>query len=111
MEGGGATCPPGQLEEGLAGAKTAMAISPRWPTGGSTRKPGRADAGPRSAREAARDDGDNEITLADFGILSGAFGLVLGDVGFDANADQNGNDEVDLADFGILSSNFGEVGD
>ena len=56
-------------------------------------------------------DGDNEVTLADFGLLSNSFGLVLGDAGYNANADLNGNDEVDLADFGILSNNFGEVGD
>ena len=56
-------------------------------------------------------DGDNEVTLADFGLLSDSFGLVLGDSGYNANADLDGDSEVALADFGILSASFGEVGD
>lgn len=56
-------------------------------------------------------DGDNEVTLVDFGRVSSAFGRALGDTGFDASADLNGDDEVNLFDVGIVSANFGMAGD
>lgn len=56
-------------------------------------------------------DGDNEVTLADFGILSAAFGAVVGDANWNLQADLDRDNEVTLADFGILSANFGEVGE
>jgi hypothetical protein len=56
-------------------------------------------------------DGDNEVTLFDFGALVAAFGSIPGDSNWNAEADLDGDEEVTLFDFGILVANFGEVGD
>jgi hypothetical protein len=56
-------------------------------------------------------DGDNEVTLLDFGALVAAFGSVPGDSRWNANADLDGDEEVTLLDFGILVRNFGMLGD
>ncbi len=56
-------------------------------------------------------DGDNEVTLFDFGSLVAAFGTMQGDTGWNADADLDGDEEVTLFDFGILVRNFGEIGD
>ena len=56
-------------------------------------------------------DGDNEVTLFDFGQLVAAFGSVPGDSNWNPNADLDGDDEVTLFDFAILVSNFGAIGD
>lgn len=56
-------------------------------------------------------DGDNEITLFDFGQLVQAFGTLPGDENWNANADLDGDNEVTLFDFGILIRYFGELGD
>ncbi|MCS6830979.1 MAG: hypothetical protein NZ749_10095 [bacterium] len=56
-------------------------------------------------------DGDNEVTLFDFGQLVVAFGSVPGDDNWNPNADLDGDEEVTLFDFGILVRNFGMVGD
>ncbi|MDW8290343.1 MAG: hypothetical protein RMM06_06435 [Armatimonadota bacterium] len=56
-------------------------------------------------------DGDNEVSLADFGALVASFGTVAGEAGWNPNADLDGDEEVSLADFGILVANFGAVGD
>jgi murein DD-endopeptidase MepM/ murein hydrolase activator NlpD len=56
-------------------------------------------------------DGDNEVTLFDFGSLVAAFGTVPGDANWNPNADLDGDEEVTLFDFGILVRNFGAVGD
>lgn len=56
-------------------------------------------------------DGDNEITLVDFGAVSASFGTADGDTGFDPNADLDGDLEVTLVDIGIVSGNFGLSGD
>ncbi len=56
-------------------------------------------------------DGDNEVTLFDFGRLVGAFGSLPGDTNWDASADLDGDGEVTLFDFGIVVRNFGEIGD
>lgn len=56
-------------------------------------------------------DGDNEISLLDFGALVAAFGSVPGEGNWSAAADLNGDEEVNLLDFGILVRNFGAVGD
>jgi hypothetical protein len=56
-------------------------------------------------------DGDNEVTLFDFGRLVAAFGSARGDANWDENADLDGDEEITLFDFGILVRNFGEVGD
>ncbi len=56
-------------------------------------------------------DGDNEVTLFDFGQLVAAFGSMAGDSNWNPNADLDGDDEVTLFDFGILVRNFGAIGD
>jgi hypothetical protein len=56
-------------------------------------------------------DGDNEVTLFDFGQLVAAFGSIPGDGNWNPNADLDGDGEVTLFDFGILVSNFGAIGD
>ena len=56
-------------------------------------------------------DGDNEVTLFDFGELVAAFGSLPGDNNWNANADLDGDEEVTLFDFGILVRNFGVIGD
>jgi hypothetical protein len=56
-------------------------------------------------------DGDNEVAIGDYSILSGTFGKSLGDAGYDPAGDLNGDDTVDIGDFSILSLNFGLLGD
>jgi hypothetical protein len=55
-------------------------------------------------------DGDNEVTLFDFGQLVAAFGSIPGDANWNPNADLDGDGEVTLFDFGILVRNFGAIG-
>jgi hypothetical protein len=54
-------------------------------------------------------DGDNEVTLFDFGALVRAFGSAPGDENWNPNADLDGDEEVSLFDFGILVETFGLV--
>jgi len=56
-------------------------------------------------------DGDNEVTLFDFGELVAAFGSMPGDGNWNPNADLDGDEEVSLFDFGVLVKNFGLVGE
>lgn len=56
-------------------------------------------------------DGDNEVTIGDYAVLSAAFGSSEGDPNWNPAADLNGDLSVDIGDFAILSANFGEVGD
>jgi hypothetical protein len=56
-------------------------------------------------------DGDNEVTLFDFGALVAAFGSAPEDSNWNFNADLDGDMEVTLFDFGILVRNFGLLGD
>ncbi len=56
-------------------------------------------------------DGDNEVTLFDFGVLVNAFGSMPGDSNWNPSADLDGDEEVSLFDFGILVRNFGSIGD
>jgi len=56
-------------------------------------------------------DGDNEVTLFDFGELVAAFGSMPGDENWNPDADLDGDAEVTLFDFGILVQNFGAIGD
>ena len=51
------------------------------------------------------EDGDNEVAIGDYAILSANFGSggPAGDV--------NGDGDVDIADFAIMSMNFGMMGD
>lgn len=56
-------------------------------------------------------DGDNEVTLFDFGNLVAAFGSGPGDSNWNPDADLDGDLEVTLFDFGVLVRNFGEIGE
>lgn len=56
-------------------------------------------------------DGDNEVTLFDFGQLVEAFGTLAGEERYNHRADLDGDGEVTLWDFGLLVENFGMVGD
>ena len=56
-------------------------------------------------------DGDNEVTLFDFGALVAAFGSIPGDPNWNPDADLDGDEEVTLFDFGVLVRNFGAIGD
>lgn len=56
-------------------------------------------------------DGDNEVGIGDYAILSAAFGSSPGDPNWDAEADLNGDDSVDIGDFAIQSGNFNMLGD
>jgi len=54
---------------------------------------------------------DNEIDIADYAIVSAAFGASPSDPHWERRADLNRDDEVDIADFAIVSANFGLIGD
>ncbi|MBX7135914.1 MAG: hypothetical protein K1X67_24865 [Fimbriimonadaceae bacterium] len=56
-------------------------------------------------------DGDNEVGIGDYALLSASYGKSLGDPGYAVAADLNGDDTVDIADYAILSSNYGMLGD
>ncbi|MCS6949578.1 MAG: PQQ-binding-like beta-propeller repeat protein [bacterium] len=56
-------------------------------------------------------DGDNEVSLLDFGLLLPAFGTARGGSGWSQTLDFDGDEEVSLLDFGVLLQNFGLVGE
>jgi hypothetical protein len=56
-------------------------------------------------------DGDNEVAIGDYSLLSLSFGSGPGDANYIEEADLNGDEVVDIGDFSILSANFGDVGD
>jgi hypothetical protein len=56
-------------------------------------------------------DGDNEVSIGDYALLSTAYNSAPGDGNWDPNADLNGDDGVDIGDYAILSQNYGLVGD
>ncbi len=56
-------------------------------------------------------DGDNEVTLFDFGRLVAAFGSIAGEERYDIDADLDGDGEVTFWDFAWLVRNFGLAGD
>lgn len=56
-------------------------------------------------------DGDNEITLMDFGLLVRSFGTFAGDDGWNIDADLDGDGEITLMDFAWLVNHFGLIGD
>ena len=56
-------------------------------------------------------DGDNEVGIGDYAVLSSAYNSSNGDPNWDATADLNGDDAVDIADYAILSANYGLAGD
>ncbi len=56
-------------------------------------------------------DGDNVVSVFDYGRLSDSFDRAAGDVGFDAAADLDGDGAVTVFDYGLLSDAFGAFGD
>lgn len=56
-------------------------------------------------------NGDNEVGLLDFALLTAAFNTQPGDAAWNPNADLNGDDEVGLLDFSVLVRSFGQTGD
>lgn len=56
-------------------------------------------------------DGDNEVTLFDFGQMVAAFGSVAGEESYNINADLDGDGEISLWDFGLLVEHLGMMGD
>lgn len=56
-------------------------------------------------------DGDNEVSIGDYSLLSNAFGSGLGDPNWNPMADLDGDGEVAIGDFAQLSTNFGLLGD
>lgn len=63
-------------------------------------------------------DGDNEVNLVDYGLVSAAFGTTGGeppitppDGGWNYQADLDRDNEVNLVDVGIVAANFGQAGD
>ncbi|GIV19842.1 MAG: hypothetical protein KatS3mg023_1593 [Armatimonadota bacterium] len=56
-------------------------------------------------------DGDNEVTLFDFGQMVAAFGSVAGEDRYSVHADLDGDGEISLWDFGLLVEHFGMMGD
>lgn len=55
-------------------------------------------------------DGDNEVAIGDYAVLSQAFGSLEGDQNYSADADLDGSGEIEIIDFAILSANFGLIG-
>lgn len=56
-------------------------------------------------------DGDNEVSIGDYSIVSSAYGTSLGDLGWADSADLNGDETIDIADYAILSASYGQIGD
>lgn len=56
-------------------------------------------------------DGDNEVTLFDFGRLVTALGSLAGEERYDIGANLDGEGEISLWDFSWLVMHFGLVGD
>lgn len=56
-------------------------------------------------------DGDNEVSIGDYAVLSAAFGSVPGAPNWQSMADLDGDEEVSIGDYAILSFNFGLSGD
>jgi len=56
-------------------------------------------------------NGDNTISLADFGQLKAAYGSMSGNSNWNPNADLDGNGSVGLSDFGVLKLSYGLTGD
>ncbi|HTQ08647.1 MAG TPA: dockerin type I domain-containing protein, partial [Fimbriimonadaceae bacterium] len=56
-------------------------------------------------------NGDNSVSLADFGQLKLAYGSTSSSGNWNPNADLDGNGSVGLSDFGILKLNYGKSGD
>lgn len=71
-------------------------------------------SGPNSVSAALTNgdvDGDNEVSIGDYSILSAAYNSAPGDGNWSAEADLNGDDSVDIGDYSILSANYNLSGD
>lgn len=53
---------------------------------------------------------DNQVSLADFSLLSATFNRQTGTTGYDVRADLNADNLVSLLDFSLLASNYGQIG-
>lgn len=56
-------------------------------------------------------DGDNEVSIGDYALISAAYGTLPGDPNWSASADLDGDLEVSIGDYAILSANYGLTGD
>ena len=56
-------------------------------------------------------DGDNEVAIGDYSVLSSVYGTSEGDPNWDASADLNDDLAVDIGDYSVLSANYGTIGD
>ncbi|GAB4553543.1 MAG: hypothetical protein Tsb0013_15990 [Phycisphaerales bacterium] len=52
-------------------------------------------------------DNDGDVDLGDFGVFGGAFGSMIGDANYNADADFDSDGDVDLGDFGVFGGEFG----
>ena len=56
-------------------------------------------------------DGDNEVGIGDYAMLSASYGSSLGEWNYNVETDLNGDQSVDIADYAILSAMYGRMGD
>lgn len=56
-------------------------------------------------------DGDNEVGIGDYSVLSAAFNSDPNSGNWNADADLNGDESVDIGDYAILSASYGQNGD
>ncbi|MBX7134544.1 MAG: hypothetical protein K1X67_17880 [Fimbriimonadaceae bacterium] len=56
-------------------------------------------------------DGDNEVGIGDYALLSAAYSTTSDEAGYDNRADLNCDEAVDIGDYAILSMNYGQIGD
>ncbi|MBX7132041.1 MAG: tandem-95 repeat protein [Fimbriimonadaceae bacterium] len=56
-------------------------------------------------------DGDNEVAIGDYSLLSLAYGSSPGEPRWNGMADLDGDSEINIGDYSILSVNYGLVGD
>lgn len=56
-------------------------------------------------------DGDNEVGIGDYALLSASYGSSLGEWNYNAQTDLNGDQAIDIADYAVLSAMYGRTGD
>ena len=54
---------------------------------------------------------DNKVSMADFSLLSTAYGTAQGETGYDGRTDFNNDKQISMLDFSLLSTNYGQEGD
>ncbi len=64
---------------------------------------------PAYVRLAADFNGDGRVTLDDFFMMVGAFGLKAGEAGYDGRYDLDGDGMIGVSDFFYFSDDFGKV--